>query len=168
MKMMSRVVLMTKLTKSIICALFIIFATCVWEGVKGKDLYLFNIGYENDDFTEHVNITIDNGTYNITHFVSDINNRVLFNEMIYGIHISLSKDKHLFIPLKIKIYQGEDTGLSFEGAGAFMTAVIRDFQGSSVFFVNERGVANLDGHMYILSNLLLGKKFTTPNEIIAK
>lgn len=167
MKVERLAVLMTKLTKSIFLALFLIFVTCTWFALKGKDFYSFKIRYKDSDFTEYVNITIDNGTYNIIHFVRDVNDRVLFNEKIYGIHIYLSKDKHLFIPIKINIYQGQDSGLSLESMGAFMTAVIRDFQGSSVLFLNERGVAELDKRMYILSNLLLGEKVSYSNDIIA-
>ncbi|WP_063119876.1 hypothetical protein [Escherichia coli] len=157
---------MTKLTNYVVLVLFLIFVTCVWFSLKGKDFYSFKFSFKDSDLTEHVNITIDNGTYNIIHFVRGANNNVLFNEKIYGVHVYLSKDKHLFIPLKIKIYQGKDSGLSLEGMGAFMTAVIRDFQDSSVLFVNERGVANLDGRMYILSNLLLGEKVTYPKDIL--
>lgn len=163
MKMERQVVFMTKLTKYIILALFLFFVTCTWFALKGKDFYSFKIRYKDSDFTEHVNITVDNGTYNIIHFVRGVDDKILFNEKIYGIHVNLSKDKHLFIPLKIKIYQGEEYGLSLESMGAFMTAVIRDFQGASVLFVNERGVASFDGRMHILSNLLLGEKVSYSN-----
>ncbi|EGF1422353.1 hypothetical protein IB305_004758 [Salmonella enterica] len=156
---------MAKLTKLITLALFLIFVTCIWFALKGKDSYSFKIGYKDSGLTEQVNIIIDDGTYNIIHFARNVDGGVLFNEKIYGIHFYLSKYKHLFIPLKVKIYQGEESGLSLEGMGAFVTGVIRDFQDSSVLFVNDRGVANFDGRICILSNLFLGEKASCSNSV---
>ncbi|HBM0248216.1 PsaF/MyfF family fimbrial adhesin regulatory protein [Salmonella sp. NW805] len=159
---------MAKLTKIITLALIIIFVVCIFFALKGKDFYSFKIGYKDSGLTEQVYITIDDGTYNITHFARGSDGGVLCNEKIYGIHFYLSKERHLFIPLKVKIYQGGGDGLSLEGMGGVVAAVIRDFQNASVLFVNERGVANLDGRICLLSNLFLGAKVSCSNDFFTK
>lgn len=159
-------VLMPKLTKLIRFALYLTFAICIYFVLKGKDFYSFKIKYKDGALTEYVNINIDDGTYNIMHFAEDLNGKVLFNEKIYGIHFYLSRNKHLFVPIKIKIYQGEESGLSFESMGAFVTAVIRDFQNASVLFINDRGLANTNDQIYMLSNLFLGEKSPYKNNAL--
>ncbi|MEB5958184.1 PsaF/MyfF family fimbrial adhesin regulatory protein [Escherichia coli] len=127
-------------------------------GVAGKDVYSFEKKYNQGNLVEKIDIVIENGAYNVGHYISDEKDRLLLNEKIYGIHLYLPDNKHVFIPIKFKVYQGYDTGASLDSQGGVMITQITQHHASSVLFFNERGVANLDCRMYTLGNLLLGSK----------
>ncbi|HFT1246199.1 TPA: PsaF/MyfF family fimbrial adhesin regulatory protein [Escherichia coli] len=86
-------------------------------GIAGKDVYSFEKKYNQGNLVEKIDIVIENGVYNVGHYISDEKDRLLLNEKIYGIHLYLPDNKHVFIPIKFKIYQGYDTGASLDSQG---------------------------------------------------
>ena len=146
-------------TKTWFFLLVLISILALFFFVLGESTYNFSRKYNDGELSESIDFIAENGTYNISHYIYDNDNKLIFNEKIYGIHFFLPNNRHLLIPLKSKVYQGDDTGASFDSAGGFMTVRIDQYNNSAILFMNERGVANFFDRMYVLSNLMLGMKF---------
>lgn len=108
------------------------------------------------DITEHTDIKINGVSFNILHYMSDKNLRLIISETISGIAIKTSLHGYLLIPTHK--YKTSNSG-SFQSIGSVLSLCFYHTNGHNIiFFDGSRGVLENNNQLIPLPTIFLGQK----------
>ncbi|HFL4488088.1 TPA: PsaF/MyfF family fimbrial adhesin regulatory protein [Escherichia coli] len=115
--------------------------------------------------TEHTDIKINGVSFNILHYMSDKNSRLIISETLSGIAIRTSLNGYLLIPTHK--YKTSNLG-SFQSIGAVLSLCSYHVSNNNIiFFDGSRGLLENNNQLIPLPTIFLGQKSHSrhPNNI---
>lgn len=106
--------------------------------------------------TEHTDIKTDGMSFNILHYMSDKNSKLIISETLSGIAIKTSLNGYLLIPTHK--YKTSNSG-SFQSIGSVLFLCSYHIGNNNIIFIDgDRGVLENNNQLIPLPTIFLGQK----------